>query len=92
MTVKSRNDVKSVCFWHVLCDISAFFEDIDFKFCTHIHETLSSNICYVFYFDLGETVLKKNWTFVLIFFLEIFKILKIRDNSFVALLLLRHLI
>ena len=48
ITVKSRNDVKSACFLHVLCYISAIFEDIDLKFCTHIHETFSSNICYVF--------------------------------------------
>ena len=47
MTVKSRNDVKSACFFlHVLCYISAIFEDIDLKFGTHIHETLPSNICY----------------------------------------------
>ena len=42
ITVKSRNDVKSACFLHVLCYISAIFEDIDLKFCTHIHETLPS--------------------------------------------------
>ena len=48
ITVKSRNDVKSACFLHVLCYISAIFEDIDLKFCTHIHETLPSNICYGF--------------------------------------------
>ena len=48
ITVKSRNDVKSACFWHVLCYISAIFEDIDLKFCIHIHETLPSNICYGF--------------------------------------------
>ena len=48
ITVKSRNGVKSACFLHVLCYISAIFEDIDLKFCTHIHETLPSNICYGF--------------------------------------------
>ena len=48
ITVKSRNDVKSACFLHVLCYISAIFEDIDLKLCTHIHETLPSNICYGF--------------------------------------------
>ena len=48
ITVKSRNDVKSACFLHVLCYILAIFEDIDLKFCTHIHETLPSNICYGF--------------------------------------------
>ena len=48
-------------FWHVLCYISAIFEDIDLKFCTHIHETLPSNICYGFLEILiwGETVLKR---------------------------------
>ena len=35
--IKSRNIVKSVCFWNVLCDNSVIFEDVDFKFCTHIH-------------------------------------------------------
>ena len=40
--------MKSVCFLHVLCYISAIFEDIDMKFGTHIHETLPSNICYGF--------------------------------------------
>ena len=44
ITVKSRNDVKSACFWHVLCHISAIFEDIDLKFCTHIYQPLTSNI------------------------------------------------
>ena len=42
-------------------------------------------------FDLGETVLKKKLDpFLKIS--EIFKILKIRDSSFVALLILRHFI
>ena len=47
--------MKSACFWHVLCYISAIFDDIDLKFCTHIHETLPSNICYGFLkiFDFG---------------------------------------
>ena len=48
ITVKSRNDVKSACFLHVSCYISAIFEDIDLKFCTHIHETLPSNILFGF--------------------------------------------
>ena len=69
ITVKSRNDMKSACFWHVLCYISAIFEDIDLKFCTHIHETLPSNTCYVFLIDLGETVSKiKNGHFFGFFF------------------------
>ena len=37
ITGKSRNDVKSACFLHVLCYISAIFEDIDLKLCTHVH-------------------------------------------------------
>ena len=41
--------VKSACFLHVLCYISAIFEDIDLKFCRHIHETLPSNIYYGFF-------------------------------------------
>ena len=62
ITVKSRKDVKSACFLHVLCYISAIFEDIDLKFCTHIHETLPSNICYGFFenFDFeGENFEKE---------------------------------
>ena len=43
-------------------------------------------------YDLGETVSKRKKDIFLIFFFEIFKILKIRDSSFVALLILRHLI
>ena len=31
-------------FWHVLCHISAIFEDIDLKFCTYIHHPLPSDI------------------------------------------------
>ena len=49
ITIKSRNDVKSACFLHVLCHISAIFEDIDLKFCTHIYQPLSSNIFSVFF-------------------------------------------
>ena len=48
ITVKSRNDVKSACFLHVLCHISAIFKDIDLKFCTHIYQPLTSNILYGF--------------------------------------------
>ena len=62
ITVKSRNDVKNACFLHVLCYISAIFEDIDLKFCTHIHETLRSNISYGFLKILilrGEILKKK---------------------------------
>ena len=44
ITVESRNEVKSACFWNVLCHISAIFEDIDLKFCTYIHMTLFSNM------------------------------------------------
>ena len=95
ITVKSRNDVKSACFWHVLYYISAIFEDIDLKFCTHIHETLPSNICYGFLkiFIWGKLFRKEKKSWTLFWkFSEIFKILKIRDSSFVALLILRHLI
>ena len=48
ISVKSRNDVKSACFLYVLCHISAIFEDIDLKFCAHIHQPLPSKILYVF--------------------------------------------
>ena len=48
ISVKSRNDVKSACFSHVLCHMSAIFEDIDLKFCAHIHQPLRSNMFYGF--------------------------------------------
>ena len=95
ITVKSRNDVKSACFLHVLCYISAIFEDIDLKYCTHIHETLPSNICYGFLKILilrGKILKKKKKMLKMLDFFGIFKILKIRDSSFVALLILRHFI
>ena len=69
------------------------FEDIDLKFCIHIHQTLPSNIMYVFFenFDFEEKFFeKKKWIFLKFF--EIFTILKIRDSCFVALLLLRYII
>ena len=37
-----------VSFLHVLCHISAIFEDIHLKFCTHVHQPLPSNILYGF--------------------------------------------
>ena len=51
ITVQSRNDVKSVCFSHVLCHISAIFEDIDLKFCTHTHQPLHSYCHIVRFFE-----------------------------------------
>ena len=91
ITVKSRNEVK-VPFLHVLCHISAIFEDSDLKFCTHIHQTLPSNMLYGFWkiLILRGFFLEKNRHFFEIF--EIFTILKIRDSIFVALLILRQFI
>ena len=94
ITVKSRNDVKSACFFHVLCYISAIFEDIDLKFCTHIHETLSSNIGMLRFFqnfNLGRNSFEKKLIFF--YFSRNFeKKIKLRDSSFVALLILRQFI
>ena len=73
ITVKSRNDVKSACFWHVLRYISAIFEDIDLKSCTRIHETLASDICYVFLKILI-------WGKISTIFLKFFEIFKIFEN------------
>ena len=70
--------------------ISAIFEDIDLKSSTHINETLPSNILYVFCENFGfegKGFERKKW----IFFLSL-KILKIRGRSFVAILILRHVI
>ena len=70
--------------------ISALFEDIDLKLCTHIDETMPSNILYSFLTILifeGKDEKKKNGHFF-----KIFKILKLRHISFVALLILRHFV
>ena len=48
ITVKSRNDVKSACFLHVLCHISAIFEDIDLNISIHMHQPLPSKMLYGF--------------------------------------------
>ena len=50
-----------------------FFEDIELKFCTHVHETLPSNICYGFFenWDLGGNCLEKKKKMDI--FLEIFR-------------------
>ena len=81
---------------YVLCHISAIFEDIDLKFCALIHQPLPSNILYAFLkiLILKGIILKKKKKMleILDFFLKFFKILKIRDSSFVALLILRHFI
>ena len=71
-----------------------FFEDIDLKFCTHIHETLPSNIWYGFLKILiwGGNCLEKKKMDIFVKIFEIFKILKIRDSSYVALLILRYFI
>ena len=57
------NDVKSACFLHVLCHISAIFEDIDLKFCTHIHQPFPLKYCLFFLLlkilILRGTILKK---------------------------------
>ena len=64
-------------FWHVLCYISAIFEDINLKFCTHIHETLPSNICYSFWkFWFGGNCLKKKKIVIFWYFLEFSKFWK----------------
>ena len=43
-------------------------------------------------FDFWGNCFEKKKMDIIIFFLESFKILKIRDSSFVALLILRHFI
>ena len=54
LKIKNRQKMKIAkmgkfgCFQHVLCDNLAIFEDIDLKFCTHIHQPLPSNILHVF--------------------------------------------
>ena len=72
-----------------------FFEDIDLKCCTHIHQSLPSNISSVSFENFvfegvnfeKEKKLLKIWKFW-----RIFKIFKIQDSSFVAPLILRHFI
>ena len=68
----------------------AIFEDIDLKFCAQIHQPLPSNILYGFLkiLTLRGKILKK--MLKILDFFGIFKILEIRDSSFVVLLILRH--
>ena len=91
----SQNDVKSAFFWHVVCHISAIFEDIDLKFCTHMHQPLRSNIVSVFLnFDIdGEIFDKEKRMLKILKNLRNFSnFFKIRDSSFVAPLILRRFI
>ena len=84
------------CFQHVLCHNSAIFEDIDLKFCTDIHQPLPSNILHAFFENFvfkGEMFRKyKILRIFLIFFTKFLKFEKYRDSSFVALLILRHIL
>ena len=94
ITIESRNDVKNACFWHVLCHISAIFEDIDLQLCAHIHQPLPSNTFTVFFENFnfeGENFEKGKKMLTILEIWQIFKILRIRDSSFVTLLILRHL-
>ena len=83
------------CFQHVLCHNSAIFEDIDLKFYTHIHQPLPSNILHAFLkilFLRGKCFGNIKFLRFFYIFFGIFKIRKIRDSSFVALLILRHIL
>ena len=96
ITVKSRNDVKSACLpvFYMFYAISQPLLKILTWNCVHMfmrHYPLAFVMFFFENFDLGETVLKrKKIGRFFIFFLKMFKILKIRDSSFVALLILRH--
>ena len=87
--------MKSDCFWHVLFGISAIWEYIDVKFCTHIHQSLIADTWYVFCenFDFELKILKRKKH---VDFFESFRkyqfFLKIRGRNFVALLILSHFI
>ena len=82
--------------WMHPCITQPFFEDVDLKLCTHIHRSLPSNMLYVFFsrkfWFLGERFSKIKIFVENYFSFEIFKILKIRDNSLVALLILCHIV
>ena len=94
ITVKCRNDVKVPVFDMFFCYISAIFEYIDLKLCTHIYETSPFDISYGFLKILiwGNCFEReKNVQFFWKNF-EIFKILKIRNSSFIALLILRQFV
>ena len=61
------------------------------KFCTHNHQLLPSNILYGFLKILifrVKILKKKKKALKILFFFEIFKIFKIQDCSFVAILTL----
>ena len=73
------------CFQHVLCHNSAIFEDIDLKFCTHIHQPLPSNMFYVFFENFvfkGKMFRKYKILSFFIFFLGNFKSLKNTRKQF----------
>ena len=82
-------------FLHVLCHISAIFawHRLEMLYTYSIKQCLLSyyTVVWKFWFWGEHFWKKKNWTFFL-FFYVIFKILKIRDSSFVPLLILHHII
>ena len=82
-------------FLHVLCNISAIFEDIDLKFCTHMNQPLPSNIPIVSFFEdkivFKVAILKKEINVEN--FGNVSKCSKFRKSGIagsVALLILRH--
>ena len=92
---KSRENGQIWLFQHVLCHNSAIFEDIDLNFCTRIHQPLPSNILYAFFanFVMKEKKFRKYKILRNVFdFFGIFIIWQIRDSSFVALLILCHIL
>ena len=71
------------------------FEDIDLKFCAHRYSSaiaLSHIVRFFENFDFEGEMLKKKKNVEIFDFFSVFKMKKIRDSSFVALLILRHLI
>ena len=79
----------------MFCHISAVFEHIDLKLCTHINQPLLPNIYNGFLnkkvFE-GEHFEKEKQIENFGFFFEIFKISKTQNSRFLALLILRHFI
>ena len=64
------------CFKHVLCHNSAIFEDIDLKFCTHVHQPLPSNILDVFFVENFAFKGKMKYKILRILFFRNFQNLK----------------
>ena len=62
--------VKFGCFQHVLCHNSVIFEDIDLKFCRHVHQSLQSTYYMIFENFVFNGKMFRKYTILRILFSE----------------------